>query len=382
MRLLMLSSNWPPVTGGGAEAYVSRLADELRGRGHEVAAVTLGIDGPDVVASVPGRPHRLHQHAGASAAGKLAFHAADLARRDVVPIVKRAIRTFAPDVVHSHVVTGMSVHALTAPSEAGAPHVHTLHDHWLRCWRSTGTRRSQRPCGAECSLLAGARLRALRGRGPSTFVAISDAVARAHHGLGPERTEVIHHPADVSPRPRSTPPRIPPTFGFLGQLNPNKGVEVLLAAARRVPVPGVRVVIAGRGRLSERVATADVPGVESWGWVDGDGREAFFAAIDCLVVPSVWQEPAGLVVREAAARGIPVIASDIGGLPEYVPSSCRPLLFPAGDVGALTERMRRFADDPAAFRVDPDEVPDWSHHLDAMLDIYRSASCRTAAVRP
>src|SRR5688572_27781490 len=112
----MVSSNWPPARGGGAESYVAELTAELRGAGHVVGVVTLGITGPDVVTAVPPRPHRLDQHTGGSALGKLAFHGADVWRPDVLPALRRAVASFRPDVIHTHVVAGMSTQALAAPS--------------------------------------------------------------------------------------------------------------------------------------------------------------------------------------------------------------------------------------------------------------------------
>lgn len=370
VRVLMLSSNWPPAAGGGAEAYAVRLTDELRRRDHDVGVVTLGVEGTDVVGTVSPRPHRLAQHRSTTRVARARFHLADLTRRDVDEAIRAAIEDFRPDVVHSHVVAGMSLRALTCAGRVGVPQIHTLHDHWLRCWRSTGTSRTMGPCGPGCAALAQARGRALREAGPAVFVAISQAIADAHTHLPAERIEVVLHPSDVDPRPRDPRPTGPVTFGFLGVLGPNKGVRTLLAAAGQL-APGTRVVFGGTGPLIHEVTHSGIEGVEAWGWVGGERREEFFSAIDCLVVPSVWPEPAGLVVREAAARGIPIIASCAGGLPEYVPTSCSPLLHPPGDATALTERMRRFADEPEAYAVDPAEIPVWDDHLARVLALYR-----------
>lgn len=367
----MVSSNWPPSRGGGAEAYVADLTAALRERGHRVAGVTLGIDGEDVVGIVPACPHRLDAHRGSGRLRQAMFHGADVWRRSSIATLRAAAQRFAPDVVHTHVVTGMSVSALTAPSRMGVPHVHTLHDHWLRCWRSTGTRANQQPCGPACTAVSWLRAAALRQHGPHVVVGISEAVLNSHAELGGEAT-VVRHPAAAAPSAVRT-PSAPTTFGFLGQLNPNKGVQVFLDAARILAGAGLRFVVAGRGRLQGDVEAASTAGVQYRGWVAGQDKEAFFADIDCLVVPSVWAEPAGLVVNEAAARGIPVIASAVGGLPEYVPASCRPLLTPPSDAHALAAAMRRFADAPERFVVDPAHVLDWDEHLAALLRAYERA---------
>ena len=367
----MLSSNWPPVTPGGAEAYVAELTAQLRVRGHTVGAVTLAVEGDDVVAALPPRPHRLADQTASPSWKKVLFHAADLWRPTLPRTLRRALAAFQPDVVHSHVVAGMSVGALTAPSRLGAAHVHTVHDYWLRCWRSTLTTRAQRPCGPACALLGRTRLRAVRRHGPHVLIGISRAMLDRHTGLGDRETRVLRHPVAAPAAPRPAPPPRPPTFGYLGQLNPNKGIGVLLeAAADSGALSPSHFVVAGRGRLEAHVAAS---GVDYRGWVGGSAKEQFFADIDCLVVPSVWQEPAGLVVLEAAVRGVPVIASGIGGLPEYVPTSCRSLLFTPGDPDALLASLKAFCADPAAYAVDPAEVTTWDAHLDAVLTAYGDA---------
>jgi glycosyltransferase involved in cell wall biosynthesis len=73
--------------------------------------------------------------------------------------------------------------------------------------------------------------------------------------------------------------------------------------------------------------------------------ESYMQAADCFVCPSLWAEAAGLVNLEAQSTGLPVIASNIGGIPEYVADGETGLLFPAGDTTELTERIHRVMTD-------------------------------------
>lgn len=117
-----------------------------------------------------------------------------------------------------------------------------------------------------------------------------------------------------------------PIVLFVGRLVPIKGVDVLLAAALHVATPGVRVVIAGDGparaaleRMSRIGAGSDGARVEFLGAVDPDTRDRWFARAGVVVVPSRVM-PTGrsegmpVVALEALAAGVPVIASDVGGL--------------------------------------------------------------------
>ncbi len=376
MRVLMVSSLWPPVVIGGAEQYAAALADRLERGGHEVGVVTLGVDAPRVVGTVPSRPYPMEDFAAQSRGVRMRFHATDVVRRDTRGILAEAFDTFRPDVVHSHVAQGMGPGALTAPAARGIPHVHTLHDYWLLCPRNSMVRRDGSVCGTRCwscRALAGARELAIGRRPPDVVVAVSEAVARPHLAARPwmrDRTRVIYNPVEDPVVLDMRPDRAPFTFGFLGRLGRDKGIRTLLDAFAGFGA-GVRLVVAGRGEEQDRVESS---AADYRGWVDDAGKEEFLASIDCLVVPSEWPDPAPLVINEARSRGITVVGSTAGGIPELIAPEHAPLLVPPGDVGALASAMRKVVADPDRFRAAPAAAPlDWSGHLDAMLAAYRDA---------
>ena len=112
----------------------------------------------------------------------------------------------------------------------------------------------------------------------------------------------------------------------LTERNPGRSYE---AEVRALLTPAARE---GAVHFLGNMGTAEMPGV--------------YAASDVAVVPSVWQEPFGLVAVEALASSRPVIASGAGGLPEVVDEGCG-VLVPPGDERALLEAMRALADDAA-----------------------------------
>jgi glycogen(starch) synthase len=377
LRVLMVSSLWPPEVLGGAELYASRLAARLRDAGHEVRAVTLGVDGPDVVTRVPPTPYRLDEFAGQPRARRARFHLLDLYRPATRRALLATLEDYRPDVVHSHSVQGLSSAALEVPSAAGVAHVHTLHDYWLLCQRASLVRRDGTACEPRCTVcreFSAVRARIIRRSPPDVVLAVSDAVRREHASIDwvRDRVRVLRNPVDVAPRAPRAPSR-PPTFGYLGQLTTAKGVPTLLAAYAGADLPGTRLLVAGDGPLRAQVEAA-TGAVEYRGWVDDEGKEAFFDAVDCLVVPSEWKDPAPLVVTEARARGVPVIGADIGGIPELVGPGDRTLLFPSGDAGALARCLERFARAPSSF-VDGSGtgLVSWADHLDGVLDAYHDA---------
>lgn len=388
MRVLVVSNLWPPEVVGGAEQYASALVSRLRGAGHEVGVLTFGVPGPDVVASVRPWPYPIQTASEQGAAARALFHVADLHQPHAREVIDRALVEFAPDVVHSHVVQGLSTLALTRPARRGVAHVHTLHDYWLLCPRNSMVQRDGTACEVRCTscrALSWVRNESVRRAPPEVLLAVSHAVAREHEVLAwtRGRTRVVYNPVERVERVRPAPPGDgdPLTFGFLGRLAPDKGLATLLAAFARLDRPGVRLVVAGRGPLEDAVRAA--PDVEYAGWVGGAAKEELLDRIDCLVVPSEWKDPAPLVVNEARGRGIAVVGAQIGGIPELVADASRALSFPAGEVDALTARLQAFVDDPARYAAPPEAAPsDWPQHLDAVLTAYEDARRARPGVDP
>ncbi|WP_428963023.1 glycosyltransferase family 4 protein [Micromonospora fluostatini] len=150
----------------------------------------------------------------------------------------------------------------------------------------------------------------------------------------------------------------PFTVGFVGRLEPHKGVLDLLRAAELVDCD---VLLVGDGSLAPDVerAAARRPGrVRRHSWVGHAELPALLAAMTALALPSVevvqrnvlpWigiplREQFGRVLVEAMACGVPVVGSDVGEIPYVVGDAG--LVFPAGDVTALAERLARLRDRP------------------------------------
>lgn len=299
MRILLCSSYWPPKVLGGAELYAAELAQRLTARGHEVGVVTLDAPGEGVVASLRSWPYDLATWRSQPAWRRAVFHAVDASYNPVIGAgLRRVLRRWAPDVVHSHSVPGFPGAVLSLPARLGLAHVHTLHDYWLVCQRSSLVACSGENCATRCSgcrVTSGLRRAQARLAFPQVVIAISAAVAREHRSFpqATARMRVIRHARPEVPRLPRPARRRPAVFGYLGQLVAHKGVTTLLAALTQLPPGAAELVVAGKGPLAGEVASSPVSGVRLAGWVSGEEKEAFFASIDCLVVPSQWPEPSG-----------------------------------------------------------------------------------------
>jgi glycogen(starch) synthase len=139
---------------------------------------------------------------------------------------------------------------------------------------------------------------------------------------------------------------------FLGRLEYEKGVHDLIAALPRIrrTHPGTRLTIAGTGTqrqwLIEQARKHKVLKAISFaGHLDHEGLVALLHAADAAVLPSHY-EPFGIVALEAAATGIPLITSNVGGLGEAVINETTGMSFPPRDITSLATAVRAVLDDP------------------------------------
>ncbi len=142
------------------------------------------------------------------------------------------------------------------------------------------------------------------------------------------------------------------TIGYIGTLQYHKGVHVLINAFRKVHSSRLRLKIWG-GCFHEIAYEAKVrhlaegdPRIEFCGAYDYNDLENVLKGIDLVVVPSIWYENAPLTITSSHARGIPVIASDIGGMAEMVRDGENGMTFAVGDADALAERLEKIAEQP------------------------------------
>ena len=169
---------------------------------------------------------------------------------------------------------------------------------------------------------------------------------------------------------------------YLGRLSQEKGIRTLLRAWKNVD--GATLRIAGIGpmmqEIEDMIANYPQARVQTMGYVSGIAKRVLIKEAICMVVPSEWYENFPISVLEAMSLGTPVIASNIGGLPEMVNHDKDGLLYETGNSDALTEKLRlMISDRELAARLAKEALNSANNlfsperHYESLIDIYTDA---------
>ena len=343
MRVLLLHNYYR--FGGGEDIVVHRERELLVAHGHDVRLY-----------SASNKSVRTVWH-GLMAAWQAPYSLG--ARRRVAAEIER----FRPDIVHVH-----NFFPLLTPSvydachAAGVPVVQTLHNFRLTCLNAllfrdghvcedclgrlvpwpgvlhACYRKNPAASGVVATMLTLHRLLGTWSKRVHIYVAPTDFVRKKliEGGLPAERIVVKPHFVDPDPGPRKGQGNY---ALFVGRLTLEKGIDTVLTAwdrlGGRVPLK-----IVGEGPEDHRVSAAvqRIQGVEWVGRQSSKAVQALMGGAMMLLFPSAWYETFGLVIAEAYAAGVPVIAGDHGSMAGLVEDGRTGFQFRFGDPEDLAEK--------------------------------------------
>ena len=356
MRVAMITWEYPPLVVGGISPHVDGLSSALVRAGHEVVVLTLAhhdapadvvVDGVRVLRAVTDQPW-LPDDGFVARMASANHHLVQLSAR---------LGGWRPDVVHAHdwlvAWAGDTLQALW-----DVPMVATIHA--TERGRAGGHVAPGQP-SAISSVEWWLTYQARRVIACSHFMV--DEVVGAF-SLPTGKVHMVPNGVDAGewapPVPEPRRGADGPLVVSWGRVQSEKGFQTLIdaAATLRNDVPGLRVVIAGRGshldalrQQADHLGVADV--VHFAGFVPDDELRALLHRASAVVIPSFY-EPFGIVALEALAARAPVIAAASGGLGEILGGTDAALLYPPGDVGALRHLLAQLLGDPTSAKAQQD----------------------------
>lgn len=283
MKIAQIAPLWeqvPPPTYGGIELVVSRLTDELVRRGHDVTLFASG-DSQTLAKLESVYPHAL----------RLDPNVKEYAVYETLELSHVYQNAGEFDIIHSHV----GVPALPLASLVNTPTVHTLHGKFNQDTRGVYSHHQD-----QC------------------FVSISDAQRQ----IDLNYVGTVYNGILLEDYPFVASPQQPPYLAFLGRFSPEKGPQHAIAIAKQT---GWRLKMAGKVDVvdreffeSEVAPQIDGQQIEFLGEVDHQTKVELIANASATLFPITWAEPFGLVMIESMATGTPVIAMNLGSVPEVI----------------------------------------------------------------
>lgn len=387
MRILFVHNFYR--LAGGEDAVLAAEMALLRGHGHEVALWSL--DNKDLPSGI---------------AGKFRTACNTVYSRRSRRQAAAEIAAFRPDVVHVHnFFPQISPSIYDACRAAGVPVVQTLHNYRLLC-AGAMLMRNGRVCencvtgspyqavrygcyrGSKLGslvlahMIASQRRQRTWQRKVNRFIALTGFARQRFIAAGfPAERIAVKPNFTVAPAPR------PDASGgyalYVGRLSPEKGVATLLAAWSGLDAaPPLK--IAGEGPLQASLPA--VANVEFLGRRTPAEVSALMADAAFLVLPSEWYEGFPMVLVEAFAHGLPVLASRLGSMTDIVRDGETGLLFTAGDAADLGQKLCWLRQNPEQLRRMGRQArqcyqdlytPDANYRQ--LLDIYQQAQADAAS---
>lgn len=396
MNILFISSLYTPHVGGGAEIILQRTAEGLAKRGCRVSVLVTGPDaglGDESLNRVRvyrAGLHNFYWHYTDQRHGRLlrlAWHLRDRYNPAMRSYVRQVIAQEKPDLVVCHNLTGWSVSAWDEITAAGLPIVQVLHDFYLLCPASTMFK-----AGHACQRQCGRCARFRQGHGQrsaqvASVVGVSRFMLDTLQAQGYFRgahSAVVYNASPFTPPPLKSVGALPGQvnktplrFGYMGTLSEPKGLRWLIEQFQQLPFDAT-LQIAGNGLTEDDARFKAMVRSPRIRFVGYQTPRAFYSQIDVAIVPSLWNEPFGMVAVEACAHGVPVIASRMGGLPEIIQDGFNGLLCSPDDPDALGVAMLKLHQQPALLarlaaqaRGSVAALLNLDLMLDSYLDIFR-----------
>jgi len=349
MKVLLLTREFPPHIYGGAGVVVRELAAALR----RIASVEVRCFGDQSIDEPGYRVRGYEPWPRVKREGEERYATALETLSTNLAMARDAVDA---DVVHAHTWYA-DFGGFLVKQIHGIPLVVTLHSmEPLRPWKAEQLDRGyavstwMEKTGVEAA---------------DRVVAVSGEMRRdilAHFDVSPERVTVVPNGVDLSiwsPTDRTDALAEmgvrPPYVLFVGRVSRQKGILVLLEAAKALPRDVQVVLCAGTPDTPEAMAEIEAA-------IDGDPRllwrrewtpteqlRQLYSHASLFCCPSIY-EPFGLINLEAMACGAPVVASRTGGIPEVVLDGRTGLLVPPNDAPTLADAIRRVIEDQALAR--------------------------------
>jgi glycosyltransferase involved in cell wall biosynthesis len=410
MKILIVTHGFPPTDLGGTELYSYNLAKSLTDIGIEASIftrMTTPIIGKDIYNE--GYSFEKYEGLRVFRAINSSNSLREFLNPYIANTFKKIIKKENPDLIHFQHLVFLSATLPEIVLSYKIPSIITLHDYWFFCPRVQLLNKENEICegpmdGVNCAFcfdipffktsrlenrlkkFIPSRLKVLvkriRQEGNVKKKTYISEIMEFHFRLNFLRKQfdlfnyrispsqylikryekVGFHDISYLPHGFSLVPKIDVKLsdtlriGYMGNINYPKGLSVVIDELYSLLLKGnVKLIIYGKpydlqyfNKIKKKIKKLNPNSIEFCGGYKNTFEELWkiFSTFDILVFPSIWEENAPIVVREALLASKPVIASNLGGVPEIVADEVNGLLFNPYKAGDLQDKIRSLLNDP------------------------------------
>jgi glycosyltransferase involved in cell wall biosynthesis len=327
MKIAIINTLYAPNKIGGAEKSVQGLAENFSDIGNDVIVICIGkedanykLNGVRVYTVKIKNDYWPFDRENKSSFEKLKWHVKDASNNKYNDFLHNLLLSYNPDILLTNNISGFSTKVWRTAANLNIKIVHTLRDYYLQCPKTTKFKNNLNCltlCN-DCKLLSFPKKK--DSSKVNYLIGISNYILSDHINKGyfkGVRNQVIFNGFEIAEK-KILDKKTTNIFGFIGQINETKGIELILESFSKIPNRSWKLLIAGTVDEKYLKHLKDINSsdqIEYLGYVDSS---KFFEMINVLIVPSLWNEPFGRVVLESIINRKPVIASNMGGIPELL----------------------------------------------------------------
>ena len=352
MKICLITPFYDPWLLGGAEKYAKTLVEELSTI-HEFVVITskgpiprkqqnLSHSSYKIIEITPRNILTLYDVTKKDLTlgfKKYLWHFFDLWNISAYIKIKNILKEEKPNLVHINGIMGFSPSVFSLLKDLQIPHVLTIHDlSLISRWSSLF--RKGKPV-SKLNLLDRMYVSYLRKLSANVVAVMSPSkfAMELYENLGYFKNSCKYVIPNGTLLNENTKPKEGPAreFLYVGRISEFKGPQIVVQAFKKISNKNIKLHIAGEGPYLEtlRMMAKDDERIIFHGFAQGKVLDEIFTKCSYVIIPSLGYENSPLVVSQSMNKGLPVIGSNIGGIPELIKDGYDGFLFEPGNVDSL-----------------------------------------------
>lgn len=361
MKLMIVNTFYFPDIIGGAEVSVQKLAEGLVKNGNEVVILCNGehnsietINGIKIIRKKFNNIFSFFQYRKSTGLKKILYKILDYYNPFNRKILKEIFNDEKPDILHTNNLFGISPVIWRLAKKQNIPIIHTLRDYFQLCPKANLLKKdgsSCKNCYMICKLYRAGYRKCSKNvnyvTAPSAWT-LNKFLEKNYFTMSQKK--VIYNAVDYDieetlkiyhKRIESIKSKKEINFVYVGGLYKHKGIKWLIETFLNINNKNISLNIAGKGELLKYVKEAESRDkrIKYHGFLNENELKGLLRMSDFLVIPSLWEEPFGRVIIDAYKSCIPVIGSNIGGIPELIINNQTGFLIEQGNCDELAEKI-------------------------------------------